>query len=298
MELGRVLTAMATPFDREGEVDYDQAKRLALALLDAGSDGLVVAGTTGEAPTLSRDEKLALFREVKAAVGNRGAVIAGTGTNNTAVSIELSQEAEAIGVDGLLLTAPYYSRPPQEGLYRHFAAIAAATSLPCILYNIPGRTAVNVTAETQLRLAEIPNIAGVKEASGDLDQIAEIIEGAHDFLVWSGDDQMALPIIAIGGYGVIGVATHLVGLQMRTMIEAQLDGRGSEAAAIHRRLLPLMKTLLTNGAPNPIPLKYALNHVGFQVGGLRLPLIEADAAVAESVVAELSRHQIDLAVAV
>jgi len=297
MELGRVLTAMATPFDHEGEVDYDQAKRLALALLEAGSDGLVVAGTTGEAPTLSHDEKLALFREVKAAVGDRGAVIAGTGTNNTAASIDLSREAESIGVDALLLTAPYYSRPPQEGLFRHFQAIAAATSLPCILYNIPSRTAVNVTAETQLRLAEIPNMAGVKEASGDLEQIAEIIEGAHDFLVWSGDDQMALPVVAIGGYGVIGVSTHLVGLQMRAMIEAQLDGRGAEAATIHRRLLPLMKTLMTT-APNPIPLKYALNHVGFQVGGLRLPLIEADAAVAESVVAELSRHQIDLAVAV
>ncbi len=297
MELGRVLTAMVTPFDSEGEVDYGQAKRLALALLDAGSDGVVVAGTTGEAPTLSHDEKLALFREVKAAVGDRGAVVAGTGTNNTAVSIALSKEAEAAGVDALLLTAPYYSKPPQEGLFRHFQAIAAATSLPCILYNIPGRTAVNVTVETQLRLAEIPNMAGVKEASGDLEQIAAIIEGAHDFLVWSGDDQLTLPIIAIGGYGVVGVATHLVGLQMRRMIEAQLDGRGSEAATIHRRLLPLMKTLMT-AAPNPIPLKYALNHAGFQVGGLRLPLIEADAAVAESVVAEMGRHQIDLAVAV
>ncbi len=297
MELGRVLTAMVTPFDREGEVDYGQAKRLALALLDAGSDGLVVAGTTGEAPTLTHDEKLALFREVKAAVGDRGAVIAGTGTNNTSASITLSREAEAIGVDGLLLTTPYYSKPPQEGLYRHFQAIADATSLPCVLYNIPGRTAVNVTTETQLRLAEIPNIAGVKEASGDLDQIAGIIEGARDYRVWSGDDQMTLPIIAIGGYGVVGVATHLVGLQMRTMIQAQLDGRSAEAAAAHRRLLPLMKTLMT-AAPNPIPLKYALNHVGFQVGGLRLPLIEADAAVAESVVAELGRHQIDLAVAV
>ena len=297
MELGRVLTAMVTPFDREGEVDYGQAKRLALALLDAGSDGLVVAGTTGEAPTLTHDEKLTLFREIKVAVGDRGAVIAGTGTNNTAASIALSKEAEAVGVDALLLTAPYYSKPPQEGLYRHFQAIAAETSLPCILYNIPGRTAVNVTVETQLRLAEIPNMAGVKEASGDLEQIAAIIEGARDFRVWSGDDQMTLPIVAIGGYGVVGVSTHLVGLQMRTMIEAQLDGRGAEAATIHRRLLPLMKTLMTT-APNPIPLKYALNHVGFEVGGLRLPLIEADAAVAESVVAELGRHQIDLAVAV
>ena len=297
MELGRVLTAMATPFDSEGQVDYAQAKQLALALLGSGSDGVVVAGTTGESPTLSHDEKLSLFREVKEAVGDRGAVIAGTGTNDTAASIALSREAEALGADALLLTTPYYSRPPQEGLFRHFEAIAAATSLPCILYNIPGRTAVNVTAETQLRLAEIPNIAGVKEASGDLDQIATIIEGAHDYRVWSGDDQMTLPIVAIGGYGIIGVTTHLVGLQVRTMIEAELDGRTAEAASVHRRLLPLMTTLMT-AAPNPIPLKHALNHVGFRAGGLRLPLIEAEPAVAERVEAELARHQIDLAVAV
>ena len=188
-EIGRLLTAMVTPFDRRGEVDYAQARRLARALLDSGSDGLVVAGTTGEAPTLSHDEKLRLFAEVKEAVGGRGAVIAGTGTNNTAESIELSQEAERAGVDGLLLTAPYYNKPTQEGLYRHFEAIARATRLPCDLYNIPGRTGVNMTAETTLRLSRVPNIVGVKEASGDLDQIARIIDDAGEgFRVWSGDD--------------------------------------------------------------------------------------------------------------
>jgi len=170
-------------------VDYEQAKRLALALLDSGSDGLVVAGTTGEAPTLTNDEKLRLFAEVKDAVGNRGAVLAGTSTYNTAESVELSREAERTGVDGLLLTTPYYSKPPQEGLFRHFEAIATAVSIPCIIYNIPGRTAVNVTADTQLRIARIPNIIGVKEASGDLDQIARLIEEAPEYRIWSGDDR-------------------------------------------------------------------------------------------------------------
>ncbi|MCH7488449.1 MAG: 4-hydroxy-tetrahydrodipicolinate synthase, partial [Chloroflexi bacterium] len=247
--------------------------------------------------TLAHGEKRALLREVKAAVGDRGAVIAGTGTNDTAVSIELSKEAEAAGVDALLLTAPYYSKPPQEGLYRHFAAIAAATSLPCILYNIPGRTAVNVTAETQLRLADIPNIAGVKEASGDLDQIAAIIEGARDFRVWSGDDQMTLPILAVGGYGAICVVSHLIGAQMHDMIDSLLAGRVEQAAAIHRGLLPLMTTLMT-AASNPVPIKHALNGIGFQVGAPRLPLVEPDQGAAERIMAEVRRHRIDLAVAV
>ena len=297
MELGRLLTAMVTPFDREGQVDYEQAKRLALALLESGSDGLVVAGTTGESPTLSHEEKLTLFGEVKAAVGNRGAVIAGTGTYNTAESVELTRTAEQIGVDGVLLTTPYYSKPPQEGLYRHFAAIAGATSLPCIIYNIPGRTAVNVTAETQVRLAEIPNMVGVKESSGDLGQISEIIRRAPHFRVWSGDDPLTLPIMAVGGYGVVSVVAHLVGTQIKRMIEAHLAGDAQQAAAIHQQLAPLITTIMT-AAPSPIPLKCALNHIGFHVGGLRLPLVEADAAVTERVVAEVGRQQIDLAVAV
>ena len=298
MEIGRLLTAMVTPFDEQGEVDYGQAQRLALALLDSGSDGVVVAGTTGEAPTLSAEEKLRLFAEVKRAVDGRGAVVAGTGTYNTAESVELSRGAERAGADALLLTTPYYSKPPQEGIYRHFETIARATSLPCILYNIPGRTGVNVTAETMLRLSRIPNILGVKEASGDLAQIARIIEDAREgFRVWSGDDQLTLPILAVGGYGVICVVSHLAGSQMREMIEAQLAGRVEEAARIHRRLLPLMTTLMTASA-NPIPVKYALNAIGFQVGGLRLPLVEPDEAAGQRILAEVRRQRIDLAVAV
>ena len=298
MEIGRLLTAMVTPFDDEGRVDYAQAQRLALALLDSGSDGVVVAGTTGEAPTLSHEEKLKLFAEVKRAVDGRGAVIAGTGTYNTAESVELSREAERAGVDGLLLTVPYYSRPTQEGLYRHFEAIASATRLPCILYNIPGRTGLNMTAETTLRLSRVPNIVGIKEASGDLVQIARIIGDAREgFHVWSGDDQLTLPILALGGYGVVCVVSHLAGAQMRGVIEAYLAGRVEEAGRIHRRLLPLMNILMT-AASNPIPIKHAVNGIGFRVGPPRLPLLAPDEATGERVMAEVRRHHIDLAVPV
>ncbi len=298
MEIGRLLTAMVTPFDGEGNVDYEQAQRLACALLDSGSDGLVVAGTTGEAPTLSHDEKLKLFAAVKEAVEGRGAVLAGSGTNSTAASIELSREAEQADVDGLLLTAPYYNKPTQEGLYRHFEAVAQATGLPCVPYNIPSRTGVNMTAETTLRLSRLPNIAGIKEASGDLAQIARIIEGAgDDFRVWSGDDAMTLPILAVGGYGVIAVVSHLAGVQMHQMIDDYLAGRTAEAAGIHRRLLPLMQTLMTT-ASNPSPVKHALNQIGFPVGAPRLPLVEPEGAAADQIAAELQRQQIDLAVTV
>ena len=298
MEIGRLLTAMVTPFDDEGQVDLEQARRLARALLDSGSDGLVVGGTTGEAPTLSHDEKLKLFAAVKEAVDDRGAVLAGTGTNNTAASIELSQEAERTGVDGLLLTAPYYNKPTQEGLHSHFEAIARATRLPCVLYNIPSRTGVNMTAETTLRLSRVPNIVGVKEASGDLTQIARIVEDAGEgFRVWSGDDSMTLPLLAVGGYGVIAVVSHLAGAQMHEMIDDYLAGRTAEAARIHRRLLPLMQTLMT-AASNPTPVKYALNQLGFRVGAPRLPLVEPDAAAGERIAAEVGRQHVDLAVAV
>jgi 4-hydroxy-tetrahydrodipicolinate synthase len=295
MELGRLLTAMITPFDAEGKVDYAQAKRLALALLDCGSDGLVVAGTTGESPTLTREEKVRLFAEVKAAVGNRGAVVAGTGTYDTAESIELTREAERAGADGVLLTTPYYSKPPQEGLYRHFAAIAEATSLPVIVYNIPGRTAVNLTVETQVRLAQIPNMAGVKEASGDIQQISQIIEDAPaSYRVWSGDDQMLLPIMSVGGYGVIGVSSHLVGVQMRRIISAYLEGNVEEAAEIHRRILPLLMTLMTTMV-NPIPIKFALRELGFPTGGFRLPLVDPNEASGRHIMEEIARHKIDFA---
>jgi 4-hydroxy-tetrahydrodipicolinate synthase len=298
MELGRLLTAMVTPFDSEGKVDYGQAKRLATALLDSGSDGVVVAGTTGECPTLSTEEKLNLFREVKAEVGNRGAVVAGTGNYNTQESIELTREAEAIGVDGALLTTPYYSKPPQEGLFRHFEAIALSTSLPCIPYNIPGRSVVNVSIETQMRLAEIPNIVGVKEASGNIVQIAEICRRAPpDFKVWSGDDALTLPIMAVGGYGVISVVAHLVGAQIKQMINAYVDGSAGLAHEIDTRISPLVQALMATD-PNPIPIKYALRQVGFPAGGFRLPLVEPATDVAAKVDTAVRAQQIDLAVAV
>lgn len=296
-EIGRLLTAMATPFDREGQLDTAQAGRLARALLDSGSDGLVVSGTTGESPTLTLKEKWRLFAAVKQAVGGRGAIIGGTGNYATAESIELTQEAEKIGLDGILMVVPYYNKPTQEGLFRHFEAIARSTQLPCILYNVPSRTGTNMTAETTVRLSHIPNIVGIKEASGDIAQSSRIIQNTRDdFHVWSGNDEDTLPLLAVGGYGVVSVASHLVGTQIQAMIQAFLGGDAEQAGAIHRRLLPLVKSLFLVG--NPIPLKYALNHSGFSVGSPRLPLCEPDEAVAEQIRAELSRHRIDLPVAV
>ena len=295
-EIGRLLTAMITPFDESGAVDYEQAQQLALALLRSGSDGVVVAGTTGEVPTLSHDEKMGLFKAVKQAVGDAGVVIAGTGNYNTAESEKLGREAEAAGVDGLLLTVPYYNKPPQEGLFRHFETLAKGTGLPCIMYNIPGRTGINMTAETTARLSRIPNIAGVKEASGNLEQIGQIMNLSRDgFRVWSGNDSDTLPILSIGGYGVICVVSHLVGLQMREIIDKYLDGKVEAASQIHRRLLPLMMTLMT-AASNPIPIKYALRQLGCKVGGLRLPLVDPDEAAAAKIMAEVRRHRIDLVV--
>ena len=291
---GRLLTAMVTPFTPTGEVDYGRAQSLAVTLLENGSDGVVIAGTTGEAPALTDHEKIELFRAVKEAAGRRGAVLAGTGTYSTAESIELSRAAERAGVDGLLLTVPYYNKPPQEGLYRHFEAIAAATDLPCVLYNIPGRTSVNMLPETIVRAASIPNIVGVKEASGNLDAVSKIIEEAGPgFMVWSGDDQMTLPLLAVGGYGVICVTSHLAGRQVRAMIGSYMAGRVEEAAGTHRRLLPLMNALMTV-ASNPIPVKHALNKLGFAVGPLRLPLWDLDDAASAKLMAEVARHQIDL----
>ena len=288
---------MVTPFAADGSVNYDAARRLALALLDSGSDGLVVAGTTGEAPTLTRDEKLRLFSEVKSAVGDRGAVIAGTGTYNTAESVELTREASNTGVDAVLAVTPYYNKPPQEGLYRHFRAIAEATSLPVIMYNIKSRTGVNMEAETMIRLSQIENIAGVKEASGDFEQIGRAIsETRHGFRVWSGADEDTLTILELGGYGVISVISHLVGRQLHSMIDGVVAGRLEEAHATHERLLPLIEAIFC--VSNPIPVKYALGQLGFPVGGWRLPLCEPDAVSADRIMAEVRRHQIDLPVAV
>lgn len=292
-ELGRLLTAMVTPFDEEGGVDYEQMKRLSLALLDSGSDGLVVSGTTGERPTLTDEEQLKLFATVKEAVGDRGTVMAGTGSNCTREGVVMTRKAEQVGVDAILLVVPYYNKPTQEGLFSHFKAIAESTTLPCILYNVPSRTVTNLAPETVIRLSKIDNIAGIKEASGNLDQIAKIIAGTgKDFLVYSGNDSDTFPIIAMGGYGVISVVSHLAGKQMRDMIEKLINGKMTEAAEIHHRLLPLINTLFVTS--NPIPIKFALNHLGFRVGKPRLPLTEPDEKSAAIIESMLKNYSIDL----
>ena len=294
-EIGRLITAMVTPFDQQGQVDYPQAKRLANALLDSGSDGVIVSGTTGESPTLTTEEKIRLFAEVKSAVGDRGAVVAGTGNYSTAESIELSREAEAAGVDGLLLVVPYYNKPPQEGLYQHFKSIAGSVHLPCMLYNVPGRTSLNLTDETTIRLSQVDNIVGVKEAGSDLDQISRIIDGATDgFRVWSGNDNETFPIMALGGYGVVSVASHLVGAQIKQMMGLLLEGDVERAAAEHRRLHAIFKVLFI--VSNPIPVKYAVNRAGFNVGNPRLPLVPADEKAAAQIDSVVSRYEIDLPV--
>ena len=292
-KLGRLLTAMVTPFNEDGGVDYGQARKLALALLDSGSEGVLVVGTTGESPTLIREEELQLFSEAKSAVGDRGAVIAGTGSNSTAEAMEATKKAEHIGVDACLLVVPYYNKPTQEGLYQHFKTVAQSTSLPCILYNVPSRTVVSLSADTVIRLSQIDNIIGIKEASGNLEQVAKIISDAKEgFLVWSGNDSDTLPILALGGYGVISVASHLVGNQIREMIDSFVSGKVDEAASIHRRLLPLVNALFI--ISNPIPVKYALNHVGFNVGKPRLPLTEPDEKSAALIRETLKNYKIDL----
>ena len=294
-QIGRLLTAMVTPFDESGQVDYEQARCLANALLASGSDGMIVSGTTGESPTLTTEEKLRLFAEVKGSVGTRGAVVAGTGNYNTAESIELSKEAERAGVDALLLVVPYYNKPPQEGLYQHFKAIAESVHIPCILYNVTSRTSLNMAHETTLRLSHIDNIVGVKEAGSDMDQIARIIDGAGDgFRVWSGNDNETFHIVSMGGYGVVSVVSHLVGRQIKQMIGLLLEGDVERAAAEHRRLHPLFKVLFV--ISNPIPVKYAVNKVGFNVGSPRLPLVPPDDRSAAEIDAMLARYEIDLPV--
>jgi len=272
MNFGQVLTAMVTPFDQNGEIDFNATKTLVEHLITNGTDGLVVAGTTGESPTLTTEEKIELFKCVVEAAAGRVHVIAGTGSNNTQASISLTKLAEETGVDGIMLVAPYYNKPSQEGLYQHFKTIAQSTSLPVMLYNIPGRSVVNISVETIVRLSEIPNVVSIKEASGNLDAMAEIISKTpSDFTLYSGDDGLTIPVLAIGGTGVISVASHIIGNDMQEMINAFKNGDVQKAAAIHRNLLPIMRTLFI--APSPSPVKAALNLNGIQVGGVRLPMV-------------------------
>jgi 4-hydroxy-tetrahydrodipicolinate synthase len=278
---GRLLTAMATPFTPDLDLDLNRAAELAVELIRRGNDGLVVSGTTGESPTLTRAEKLDLFRAVIDAVGSSASVIANVGNNNTADSVAFAREAQAVGVDGLMAVVPYYNKPPQEGLYRHFHAIAAAVDIPLIMYNIPGRSVINMETSTTLRLAhDVENIVAVKEASGKLDQIADIAAGAPaGFAVYAGDDEITLPLMGLGGYGVIATIGNLTPERLKEIVDSMAAGDQTRALSAHLKLQPLMKELFVT--TNPIMLKAALRVAGFDIGGVRLPLVDAtDAQIA------------------
>ncbi|WP_347550332.1 4-hydroxy-tetrahydrodipicolinate synthase [Pseudalkalibacillus hwajinpoensis] len=288
MNFGKVLSAMVTPFDRKGYIDFAKTEQLINYLLNNGSDGLVVAGTTGESPTLTSEEKVALFKHSVKIADGRVPIIAGTGSNNTHGSIELTKKAEATGVDAIMIVAPYYSKPGQKGLYEHYKAIADSTKLPVMIYNIPGRSVVNMTADTIVELSKISNIVSVKEASGDLDQMTEIISRTDDsFTLYSGDDGLTLPVMSIGGDGVISVASHILGNELQEMIAAYEEGKVKEAAAIHHQILPIMNELFK--APSPSPVKTALQLKGMDVGSVRLPMIPLTAEERASLVNALNK---------
>ncbi|MCL5289487.1 MAG: 4-hydroxy-tetrahydrodipicolinate synthase [Bacillota bacterium] len=283
VDFGRVLTAMVTPFNPDLSVNFAQARKLGKYLVENGSDGLVVCGTTGESPTLDKEEKIALFKAIVEEVGGQATVVAGTGSYDTAKSIALTKEAEKVGCDGVMLVAPYYNKPSQEGLYRHFRAVAESTSLPVILYNIPGRTGINVLPATAARLAaDVPNMAAIKEAAGNIDQVSELCRLLpEDFAIYSGDDSMTLPMLSLGAKGIISVAAHVAGKQIQEMIDAFTSGNTTLAANLHKQLYPLFKGLFIT--TNPVPVKAALNLKGFAVGGVRLPLVDATSGEIESV---------------
>lgn len=280
-DFGEIITAMITPFTAEGSVNYDVAGKLAAHLVDNGTDTLVLCGTTGESPTLSWDEEYQLFVEVLQAVAGKAKVIAGCGSNSTTEAIAATQKAAKIGVHGSLQVVPYYNKPPQAGLYQHFQAIAkACPDLPMLLYNIPGRTGQNLSPETVVQLAQIDNIVGIKEASGNLDQASEIRRlTPQEFQIYAGDDSLTLPLLAIGAKGVVSVASHLVGNQLKQMIESFNVGKVQIATEIHLQLFPLFKALFLT--TNPIPVKQALKLQGWEVGSVRPPLCEADTEVCQ-----------------
>lgn len=272
IELGRVSTAMITPFDMKGHIDFAKTTLLINYLINNGTESLIIAGTTGESPTLSKEEKIALFQHAVKIADKRVPVIAGTGSNNTYETIELTKRAEEAGVDGIMVVAPYYNKPNQEGFYQHFKAVAENTKLPVMVYNIPGRASANIEPDTIIRLSKIRNIFAVKEASGNLNAMAKIIsETDNDFQLYSGDDGLTLPVLAIGGDGVVSVASHIIGNEMQTMIGAYSNGEVAKAAKLHRDLLPIMEGLFA--APSPVPVKTALQLKGLDVGSVRLPLV-------------------------
>jgi 4-hydroxy-tetrahydrodipicolinate synthase len=278
---GRVIAAAITPFAPDGSVNYDLAEKLAVHLVENGNDALVVCGTTGESPTLSWSEEYDLFRVIKQAVGNKAKIIAGTGSNSTSEAISATQKASKLGLDGSLQVVPYYNKPPQAGLYRHFKEIAeACSSIPIMLYNVPGRTSRNLEAETVAKLAQIDNIVAIKEASGNIEQACEIRRLTPDsFAIYSGEDALTLPLLTVGAVGVVSVASHLVGDRLQQMIRAFEAGENKIATAIQLELYPLFKALFAT--TNPIPVKAALNLQGWQVGDVRSPLCELESSFLE-----------------
>ena len=282
VKFGRVITAMVTPFKEDGSVNYAVAEKLAAHLVANGSDGLVICGTTGESPILTWDEEHELFQVVQKVVAGKAKIIAGTGSNSTKEAIAATQKAAKLGLDGSLQVVPYYNKPPQEGLYRHFQAIAESSpDLPIMLYNIPGRTGQNLAPETVARLAKIPNIVAIKEASGVLDQASQIRSlTPPEFEIYSGDDSLTLPLLAVGATGVVSVASHLVGTQLQQMIQAFEAGKNQEAIGIHVKLFRLFKGLFVS--TNPIPVKAALKLQGWDVGSTHLPLCDLPSEAMEN----------------
>jgi 4-hydroxy-tetrahydrodipicolinate synthase len=291
VNMGEVITAMVTPFDKNYNLDLESCCRLIDFLIKNGSDGILLSGTTGESPTLSDEEKIELFGFAKKNFGDKTKIIAGTGSNDTKHSIELSKEAEKIGVDALLLVTPYYNKPSQMGLYKHFEAISSEVKIPIILYNVPSRTSRNIDSRTCIELSKIDNICGVKEASSDMKQIAEIIRDTdEDFLVYSGNDGDTLPILSLGGYGVISVASHIIGNEIRKMISCFKNGGISEASRLHRCFLDIFYGIFIT--TNPVPIKEALNLKGMRVGPTRPPLYQMEEGDLQRFKNILKKHKI------
>lgn len=273
VEFGRLLTAMITPMTDSGAIDWPSVDSVVEHLIETGTDSLVVAGTTGESPTLTHEEKLELIRHVVRQVDGRAGVIAGSGSNDTASSIQLTQEVEKTGADGVMLVVPYYNKPTQEGLYQHFKTVAQSTSLPVMLYNIPGRSVVNMSVDTMVRLTrDVENITSIKESSGDLVQVMELVEGKReDVAVYSGMDELTVPYLSVGGAGIVSVASHVAGEEMKQMVESFFQGNVDRAGQIQRRLIPLVRGLFMTSSP--APLKYALSLMKVCGDSVRLPIV-------------------------
>ena len=286
MEFGKYLSVIVTPFNPDNTINYDAILKVANYMIDGGVEGLIIAATGGKSATMSLEERIALTKFMKKEVGNRVPIIVGTGTNNTAASIETTKAIEAAGADAFLLVSPYYNKPNQEGLYQHFKAIAESTSLPVFLYNVPGRTGVSIAPDTIARLAQVPNIYGMKDASGNMDNLTTLLRTVPEhFKVYTGDDNLAVPALSIGVYGLISVCAQVAPAPIKEMMDAFRAGELEKAAKMHRDLFPLLDVMFI--ASNPVPTKVALNLMGYDVGGVRLPLTMPSKSQAEKIAAVL-----------